>query len=37
MAEGIIRRCFEETPKKFGINLMCAGDVKTGNDYLEVH
>jgi len=37
MAESIIRRCFEETPKKFGINLMCAGDVKTGNDYLEVH
>jgi len=36
-AEGIIRRCFEETPKKFGITLMCAGDVKCGNDYLEVH
>jgi len=36
-AEGIIRRCFEETPKKFGITLMCAGDVKCGKDYLEVH
>ena len=36
-AEVIIRHCFEETPKKFGITLMCAGDVKCGNDYLEVH
>jgi len=36
-AEVIIRHCFEETPKKFGITLMCAGDVKCGSDYLEVH
>jgi hypothetical protein len=36
-AEVIIRHCFAETPKKFGITLMCAGDVKCGNDYLEVH
>ena len=36
-AEVIIRHCFSETPKKFGITLMCAGDVKCGNDYLEVH
>jgi len=36
-AEVIIRHCFQETPKKFGITLMCAGDVKCGNNYLEVH
>jgi DNA polymerase I-like protein with 3'-5' exonuclease and polymerase domains len=36
-AEEIIRFYFIATPKRFGIELMCAGDVKTGLDYLEVH
>ena len=36
-AEDIIRHCFHEAPKKFGVDIMEAGDVKVGKDYYEVH
>jgi len=36
-ARDIIIECFEEAPKKVGINIMTCGDCKIGNDYYEVH
>jgi len=36
-ASEIIKRCFEEAPKKYGVEIMGAGDVKVGNNYMEVH
>lgn len=33
----IIKRCFEDSPKKFGVSTMNVGDVKVGKDYYEVH
>jgi DNA polymerase-1 len=36
-AQAIIRRCFEEAPKKLGVEIMTCGDCKIGNDYYEVH
>ena len=36
-ATEIIAYCFKEAPKKYGVTIMEAGDIKTGNNYLEVH
>jgi len=36
-ARNIIIECFEEAPKKVGINIMTCGDCKIGDDYYEVH
>ena len=36
-ARDIIIQCFEEAPKKVGINIMTCGDCKIGDDYYEVH
>ncbi len=36
-AENIIRHWFMQAPKDLGVDIMCAGDVKVGKDYLEVH
>ena len=36
-AEDIIRHYFAEAPKKFGVMIMEAGDIKVGKDYYDVH
>ena len=36
-AEKIISFCFKHAPKEYGVEIMEAGDIKTGNNYLEVH
>jgi DNA polymerase I-like protein with 3'-5' exonuclease and polymerase domains len=36
-AHDIIERCFQNSPKKYGVEIMEAGDIKTGNNYMEVH
>jgi DNA polymerase-1 len=36
-AQAIIRRCFEEAPKKVGVDIMACGDCKIGDDYYDVH
>ena len=36
-AEVIIRKWFIDAPKELGVEIMEAGDCKTGKDYLEVH
>ena len=36
-AAEIIRNAFAEAPKKYGVDIMEAGDVNIGTDYLEVH
>ena len=36
-ATEIITRCFSESPKKYGVNLMSVGDIKVGKNYFEVH
>ena len=36
-AEEIIRHAFSEAPKKYGVNIMEAGDIKVGDNYYAVH
>jgi DNA polymerase I-like protein with 3'-5' exonuclease and polymerase domains len=36
-AESIIKHWFEEAPKLYGVTIMEAGDIKSGNTYMEVH
>lgn len=36
-ATDIIKYCFAEAPKQFGVNIMEAGDILVGKDYYEVH
>jgi len=37
LAKEIIRKCFEDAPKAYGVNIMTCGDCKIGKDYYEVH
>jgi DNA polymerase I-like protein with 3'-5' exonuclease and polymerase domains len=36
-AKEIIMRCFEEAPKRFGVDIMTCGDCNIGDDYYQVH
>ena len=36
-AEELIAYWFAQAPKELGVDIMEAGDIKVGNDYLEVH
>jgi len=36
-AHEIIKECFANSPKKYGVTIMEAGDIKTGKNYMEVH
>ena len=36
-ANEIIGRCFRDAPKQYGVDIMDAGDIKTGDNYYEVH
>lgn len=36
-AREIIMKCFEEAPKKYGIDIMTCGDCNIGDDYYDVH